>query len=128
MSTGRSIWSRNLIPRRYRGVARVLWALLVVPLTFVYALHVLDVYSNTHWSEWIWLMGAIALSIEAIGRVCVMGMEWVLRLWPRSRSERRWKQGLCFRCGYDLRGCESVTCPECGAFFGTRKHPEPPDT
>ena len=36
-----------------------------------------------------------------------------------ARAKRRHKYattpGLCCRCGYDLRGIESIRCPECGA-------------
>jgi hypothetical protein len=28
--------------------------------------------------------------------------------------ERRWRDGLCLRCGYPLRGNTSGACPECG--------------
>jgi len=35
-----------------------------------------------------------------------------------SRRQHRIEQGLCERCGYDLRGTEPggsyITCPECG--------------
>ena len=33
---------------------------------------------------------------------------------PRRRRRQRMEQGLCVRCGYDLRGSESSRCPECG--------------
>jgi hypothetical protein len=31
------------------------------------------------------------------------------------RRRRRIKRGLCPKCAYDLRGCESNMCPECAA-------------
>ena len=31
-----------------------------------------------------------------------------------ARLLRRWRQGLCPRCGYSLTGNASGTCPECG--------------
>ncbi len=33
---------------------------------------------------------------------------------PRRRRRQRLEQGLCVRCGYDLRGNASGQCPECG--------------
>ena len=30
------------------------------------------------------------------------------------RRNIRWRQGLCIRCGYDLRGVDHEACPECG--------------
>jgi hypothetical protein len=37
-------------------------------------------------------------------RVLIHGSLW----------ERRWRDGLCLRCGYPLRGNISGVCPECG--------------
>jgi hypothetical protein len=37
---------------------------------------------------------------------------WAIALWRHRRARR---QGVCVRCGYDLRGSESAACPECGA-------------
>jgi hypothetical protein len=34
---------------------------------------------------------------------------------PALRRDRRWRRGLCARCGYDLTGNVSGVCPECGA-------------
>ena len=31
------------------------------------------------------------------------------------RRDRRKEPGLCFKCGYDLRGADHKVCPECGA-------------
>jgi|GEM_PF-3045227 len=33
---------------------------------------------------------------------------------PARRRRRRRREGLCLRCGYDLKGNVSGTCPECG--------------
>ena len=42
-------------------------------------------------------------------------------LYRRGRERaRRVKRGLCFQCGYDLRG-SSVRCPECGTGFPKHK-------
>ena len=37
-----------------------------------------------------------------------------LLLAPRRRATGRKREGLCPRCGYDLTGNVSGTCPECG--------------
>lgn len=37
--------------------------------------------------------------------------------WRATRKHRRRNLGLCLHCGYDLRGNESGTCPECGYGF-----------
>lgn len=38
----------------------------------------------------------------------------VFKLPRRLRERRRARAGRCMRCGYDLRGCPSGRCPECG--------------
>jgi len=35
-------------------------------------------------------------------------------LWVRHRRNQRARRGCCRKCGYDLRGSASSTCPECG--------------
>jgi hypothetical protein len=41
---------------------------------------------------------------------------WILLAIPRKlRRWRRFKRGLCSKCGYDLRSGGSLACPECGA-------------
>ncbi len=35
--------------------------------------------------------------------------------WVSSLALRRWNQGRCMNCGYDLTGNVSGRCPECGA-------------
>lgn len=32
----------------------------------------------------------------------------------RVRNLRRWRQGVCLACGYDLRRLPEARCPECG--------------
>src|SRR5687768_1271465 len=48
----------------------------------------------------------------------VMPIHWAnsIRFW---RAERRLHDGLCLRCGYDLRA-SSERCPECGAVAGRK--------
>ena len=39
---------------------------------------------------------------------------YVVLAWRRARERRRrWRQDLCPRCGYDVRG-NAERCPECG--------------
>jgi len=52
-----------------------------------------------------WFLVALAAVFPSFGAA---------RLARRWRSRRRARQGLCPRCGYDLRGAPGV-CPECGA-------------
>lgn len=40
--------------------------------------------------------------------------------WPFRRF-RRWRQGLCLKCGYDLTGVAGERCPECGIKLKTRQ-------
>jgi hypothetical protein len=46
--------------------------------------------------------------------------------WASLRGRRAWVRrrrkamGLCLRCGYDLRGNVSGTCPECGSSVGRK--------
>lgn len=41
-----------------------------------------------------------------------------LGLWPSTfRRYRRLRRGLCFGCGYPLRGTPAAICPECGKRF-----------
>lgn len=39
---------------------------------------------------------------------------WMLSFIPTWRRHHRARKGLCFACGYDLRGQSSAPCPECG--------------
>jgi hypothetical protein len=39
---------------------------------------------------------------------------YVIIAWRRARERRRrWREDLCPRCGYDVRG-NAEKCPECG--------------
>jgi hypothetical protein len=51
----------------------------------------------------------------AINTVFYAAVLWVLCAAPFAlRKWRRIRRGLCPKCGYDLRGSTSQTCPECG--------------
>jgi hypothetical protein len=44
----------------------------------------------------------------------VLLVGYVVIAWRRARERRRrWREDLCPRCGYDLRG-SAEKCPECG--------------
>lgn len=49
----------------------------------------------------------------AVGTLVLGPAIWLL---PIGRRRRRWLQGRCEACGYDMRGCPGAErCPECGA-------------
>ena len=51
----------------------------------------------------------------AINTVFYAGVLWTLFAMPAAlRRKRRIRRGLCPKCAYDLRGSDSVLCPECG--------------
>jgi hypothetical protein len=52
---------------------------------------------------------ATLFTLVALRYVCL-----IFRWLPRQDRWQRSSQGLCTRCGYDLRGNCSGTCPECG--------------
>lgn len=101
------------------------WTLIVVSLTLLltYIMVFDSSASPNDFEDWFWLACLVIVSAKGVLQILLR----VQRRRALGRSNRRWEQGLCFRCEYDLRGCVSVSCPECGAFFGTCKHPEPTD-
>ena len=72
------------------------------------------------------LLGMMAVLVVAVGSERVGGppLYGVITLIPggfvmyyirrASIRHRRWRDGLCVHCGYDLTGNESGVCPECG--------------
>jgi hypothetical protein len=51
--------------------------------------------------------------LAAMGLLVIPAWWWVLSR-GRAEESRRWTQGLCHECGYDLRA-STGRCPECGA-------------
>jgi hypothetical protein len=49
----------------------------------------------------------------AVLAATVLPAWWWAKAWRRTRQARRVRQGLCARCGYDLRASRGA-CPECG--------------
>lgn len=54
---------------------------------------------------------AVAIIVVAVGTVG--GILDMRRYWRDLLDLRRRREGLCIRCGYDLRGTPA-RCPECG--------------
>lgn len=52
-------------------------------------------------------------AVVVVGVATMFAWGWPLMLLPSRRRAARRAQGLCGRCGYDLRGVDGV-CPECG--------------
>lgn len=65
--------------------------------------------SATRWTitRWVLVVFFLAVSAAAVAVAVPFGWEW--HRWQRAR------RGRCARCGYDMTGNESGTCPECGA-------------
>lgn len=69
------------------------------------------------------IYGSRLLLVPAAAQLADAALRWVwhpallaLLLWWSVRARRRWPPPwACRFCGYDLRGCESELCPECGA-------------
>lgn len=60
-----------------------------------------------------WLGGTPQVSVPLLFISLFCSIPWLV-WWRRQRS----KPGTaCDRCGYDLRGCHSERCPECGVRF-----------
>ena len=61
-----------------------------------------------HWvSAPLWAVAAVALAPPSL---------WMVSTWHRQRRQRlRALHGRCPACGYDLRGNDSASCPECGS-------------
>lgn len=73
-----------------------------------------------------WLIAGLILVAAAQFLLIVGCVFWKL---PR-RGELRWERAAeaCVRCGYDLRGNVSGTCPECGMpIFRGAPPPLPPE-
>lgn len=49
--------------------------------------------------------------------VPVAGSVLLLLLWRHRRTIHNIEEGICVKCGYDLRGQVVPRCPECGLAF-----------
>ena len=54
------------------------------------------------------------------------GLSLLMILAARRRRRFRRRSNLCIRCGYDLRGCPTSICPECGQDAETLPPPRQP--
>ena len=64
------------------------------------------------WGDWPWDF------LTIVSFACLLlGYVWMMS-YRDNRRQRRSQNGLCQKCGYDLRGSSPgrsyVTCPECG--------------
>jgi hypothetical protein len=68
----------------------------------------------------LWALGSCAAAIVFIIMALVIWRVYFprrcpwCRQWQSARAVRRWRQGRCVACGYDLTGNVSNQCPECG--------------
>jgi hypothetical protein len=96
--------------KRYNAHLAALSAILLFGIAGIYVyvayrLHSID--GSVHWS------------FPALIIACVIGGLAVLRLaYRRRENDMRKAQGLCLKCGYDLRATPG-RCPECGAERGS---------
>lgn len=70
-------------------------------------------------SVWDWLLaiGLIAIPIiEIVNDILI-----ILDRRAKRRTEQLRQDGCCIKCGYDLKGCSGIRCPECGAWHGGRR-------
>jgi hypothetical protein len=57
---------------------------------------------------------SLPLGFGAAALFCTVVTVPTVRIWRTERLKRRARNGLCLRCGYDLRESREI-CPECGA-------------
>jgi hypothetical protein len=86
-------------------------AAMITALAFRIILPDVPPGQDERWTDYIG--GIVALAAE----ICVaLAVFWCCSKRFRARVEHhRSKEGLCLKCGYDLTGNVSGTCPECGA-------------
>lgn len=106
-SVGKQLYSGA----RYISVVCFLSALVGIPYIYF-------ITSITSHSSWIYLCGTVAIGGLGIPLATII----VPLLLFRQRTRRLLRQELlkkeipiCLHCGYDLSGCPSVRCPECGS-------------
>lgn len=64
-----------------------------------------------------WLVFALVAGVGGFLLNCIAGFPFLHRRKLKHLRER----GLCVRCGYNLTGNTTGTCPECGAAVGRRQ-------
>ena len=75
--------------------------------------------------------GAVMLGILLAAASVPVGVFGGITTYKQTIESERTRQGLCPRCGYDLRGINTERCPECGTRLRLRRpwlqEPERPD-
>lgn len=61
------------------------------------------------------IIGLIFSQLWSLPVAAIIGGIWALSV--RGLATRATDGSLCSKCGYDLRGCESARCSECGEPF-----------
>ena len=67
-----------------------------------------------------WGLSSSALVALVVVQAATVMIAWTQLLRSRRIGERK-RLGLCPRCGYDLTGNASGTCPECGTLVSGAK-------
>lgn len=57
--------------------------------------------------------------LAIVSATMTLPIAWLASFARTTRCRRRRRQGKCLRCGYDLTGNISGTCPECGTAVPT---------
>jgi len=88
--------------------------LALVGCTFWLTLSQIGIRWDYFWDEFKYdLVGSLLYLL--VGTALFFGGHGLVRIWSRLRySGLRRQMGLCVRCGYDLTGNMTGTCPECG--------------
>lgn len=92
---------------------------LALAVTILWAMLSRGALSSSSPSVWDWLLpiGLLALSIIEITNDVLI----ILDRRTKRRTDQMWQDGYCIKCGYDLKGCSGIRCPECGAWHGGRR-------